>query len=223
MLAYHLRLRSRPCYDAEKRCPGTSCSSNPETAAAGEMDHLIGQQFVTYPSCLHFSGSSREHSWLRNKKEIMAIQSQRPSSRPGAILSLLGGILVIYGVFFLPMVIGNGGGSATLHSEWDAATNGTAVALVLLADLLLGVLLVLGTSAASFFRALSPRMVIWRRIIALAGLIIQGPVGLVGAVLYTFSIPPQLGAGYWLVLIGFIVMSVGTFRDRPLQRDVERR
>ena len=39
----------------------------------------------------------------------------------------------------------------------------------------------------------------------------QGPVGYVGAVLLTFSIPPQVGAGYWLVLLGFMVMTVGTF------------
>jgi hypothetical protein len=139
------------------------------------------------------------------------MQSQRSSSRIGAILSLLGGALVLYGVFFLPMVFGNGGGSATPTSEWDVATNGSSVALVLLAVLLLGVLFVLGTSAASFFRSLSPGMVTWRRIIAIAGLIIQGLVGFVGAVFYTFSFPPQLGAGYWLVLLGFMVMTVGTF------------
>ena len=139
------------------------------------------------------------------------MQSQRLSARIGAILSLLGGALVLYGVFFLPMVFGNGGGSATPTSEWDVATNSSSVTLVLLAALLLGVLLVLGTSAASFFRRLSPGMVTCRRVIAIAALIIQGPVGFVGAVFYTFSFPPQFGAGYWLVLLGFIVMSVGIF------------
>jgi hypothetical protein len=132
------------------------------------------------------------------------MQSQRLSSRIGAILSLLGGALVIYGVFFLPMVFGYGGGSATPHSEWDAAN-------IFLLPLLFVVLFVLGTSAASFSRELSPGMVTWRRIIALAGLIIQGPVGFVGAVYLTFSIPPQVGEGYWLALLGCIVMSVGTF------------
>jgi hypothetical protein len=54
----------------------------------------------------------------------LIIQSQRSSSRIGAILSLLGGALVIYGVFFLPMVFGNGGGSFTPTSEWEVANNG---------------------------------------------------------------------------------------------------
>ena len=162
-------------------------------------------------------GSSRENACLRDKKESFFMQLQRTSSRIGAILSLLGGALVIYGVFFLPMVFGNGGGSATPTSEWDVATNGSSVALVLLANLLLGVLFVLGTSVASFFRRLSPGMVTWRRIIALVGLIIQGPVGFVGAIFYEFNFSPQLGAGYWLVLLGFIVMTVGTFLNRSLQ------
>ena len=140
------------------------------------------------------------------------MQSQRSSSRIGAILSLLGGVLVIYGVFFLPMVFGYGGGSNTPHSEWEAgAYDSSLVGVVLLALLLLCVLFVLGTSAASFFRELSPGMVTWRRIAAIAGLIIQGPVGFVGAVFLTFSLPPQVGAGYWLALTGSIVMLVGAF------------
>jgi hypothetical protein len=156
-------------------------------------------------------GSPGAHSCLRNKKESCSMPSQPLSSRFGAILSLLGGALVIYGVFFLPMVFGYGGGSFTPHSEWDVRNDSSLVGVVLLALLLLAVLFVLGTSAASFFRKLSPGMVTWRRIAALGGLIIQGPVGYVGAVLLTFSSPPQVGAGYWLVLLGFIVMTVGTF------------
>ncbi len=138
--------------------------------------------------------------------------SQRSSYRFGSILSLLGGALVIYSVFFLPMVFGYGGGSFTPHSEWDVGWNDSSlVGVVLVALLLLSVLFVLGTSAASFFRELSPAMVTWRRIAALGGLIIQGPLGYIGAVFLTFRIPPQVGAGYWLVLLGFIVMTVGTF------------
>ena len=137
------------------------------------------------------------------------MQSLRESSRIGAILSLLGGALVIYGVFFLPMVFGNGGGSFTPTSEWEVANNGSPVALLLLALLLLSVLLVSVTSAASFFRDLSTGMITWRRIAAIAGLLIQGPVGFVGGFLYAFGF--AFGAGYWLALLGCIVMSVGTF------------
>ncbi len=147
------------------------------------------------------------------------MKSQRTSPRLGAILSLLGGALVIYGVFFLPMVFGHGGGEFTPTSEWTVVKVYflyflyVPVVAVLLALPLLSLLLVLGTSAASLFRELSPRMVTWRRIAAIAGLIIQGTGGFVGAVLYSFSF--NLGAGFWLVLLGFLVMIVGTFLNAP--------
>ena len=139
------------------------------------------------------------------------MQSQQLSARIGAILSLLGGALVIYGMFFLPMVFGYGGGNATPHSEWEVAHDSSLVGAVLVALCLLSVLFVVGTSVASFFRTLSPAMSTWRRIAALGGLIIQGPVAFAGAVYLTFSIPPQVGSGYWLVLLGFMLMTVGTF------------
>ena len=146
------------------------------------------------------------------------MQSQRSSSLLGAILSLLGGALVIYGVFFLPMVYE--------VSEWlvvdrffhaDGLVSAWQVAAVLLALPLLAVLVlfVLVTSAVSFFRELSPKIVTWRRRAAIAALAIQGVLGFFMAVLYTFYFTPeffpQFGAGFGLVLLGFIVMSVGTF------------
>ncbi len=140
------------------------------------------------------------------------MQSQRSFSRIGPILSLLGSVLVIYGVFFLPMVFGNGGGSFTPTSEWTVANTGAPavpVGLVLLVLLLLSVLFVLVTSVASFFRRLTPKIVTWRRIAAITGLIIQGPVAFVGGFLYAFGL--QFGAGYWLALLGYMVMCVSTF------------
>ena len=132
-----------------------------------------------------------------------------------AILSLLGGALVIYGMVFLPMFFGNGVSSADVPNfELNYNSSWLPFAVVLTLPLL-SVLFVLGTSAASFFRELSPRMVTWRRIAALAGLSIQGLVGFVGAVLGSFSIPPHFGAGFWLVLLGFVVMIVGTFLNSP--------
>ncbi len=74
------------------------------------------------------------------------MQSPRSSARLGTILSLLGGALVIYEVFFLPIVFGSGGGSFTPTSEWTVANFGAPtvpVGLVLLALLLLSVLFVL--------------------------------------------------------------------------------
>ena len=139
------------------------------------------------------------------------MQSPRSSSLISAILSLLGGAVVIYGVFFLPMFFGNGGCCANVPNfelNYDSFWMPFAVLLTLP---WLSALFVLGTSAASFFRELSPRMVTWRRLAALAGLVIQGLVGFVGATFYSFSLPPHFGAGFWLVLLGFVVMMVGTF------------
>ena len=144
------------------------------------------------------------------------MQSQRSSSRLGAILSLLGGALVIFGVVFLPIVYGNGGGNGSIPvSEWTVAGFLGLAGMVLLALPLLSVLFVFGTSVASLFGELSPRMVTRRRIAALAGLIIQGPVGFGGAVFYSFSF--NIGPGFWLVLLGFVVMTAGTFLNRSLQ------
>ena len=140
------------------------------------------------------------------------MQSQRSSSRIGTILSLLGSVLVIYSVFFLPMVFGNGGGSFTPTSEWTVANTGAPavpIGLVFLVLLLLSVLFVLVTSVASFFQRLSPRIVAWRHIAAIIGLIIQGPLAFAGGFLYAFGL--EFGAGYWLALLGCIVMCVGTF------------
>ena len=138
--------------------------------------------------------------------------SQRLSARFGAILSLLGGVLVIYGVFFLPMVFGNGGGSSTPHSEWDVGWNDSSlVGVMLVALLLLSVLFVLATSVARFFQELSPGIVIWRRIAAIAGLIIQSLLGVFILVIYSISLHVDFGTGFGLVLIGFMVMIVGTF------------
>jgi hypothetical protein len=140
------------------------------------------------------------------------MQLQRSSTRIGTILSLLGSVLVIYAIFFLPMVFGNGGGSFTPTSEWTVANTGAPavpIGLVFLALLLLSVLFISATSVAGFFRKLTPGIVTWRRIAAITGLIIQGPVAFAGGFLYAFGL--QFGAGYWLALLGCVVMCVGTF------------
>jgi len=143
------------------------------------------------------------------------MQSQRSSSLMSAILCLLGGALVIYGMVFLPMFFGNGVSSADVPNFELSYTSPWLPFAVVLTLPLLSALFVVGTSAASFFRELSPRTVTWRRRAALAGLIIQGLVGYVGAVLGSFSSPPHFGAGFWLVLLGFILMIVGTFLNAP--------
>ena len=143
-----------------------------------------------------------------------------------AILSLLGGALVIYGVFFLPMFIVSGGSgnvnnTSTPWYEWSVVMNAlfheSLVALrvgaVLFALPLLSVLFVLATSVARFFQELSPGLVIWRRIAAIAGLIIQSLLGVFALVIYSISLHVDFSTGFGLVLVGFMVMIVGTFRS----------
>ncbi len=143
------------------------------------------------------------------------MQGLRSSSLLSAILCLLGGALIIYGMVFLPMFFGNGVSSNDVPNFELNYTSFWLPFAVVLTLPLLSVLFVVGTSAASFVRDLSPRMVTWRRIAALVGLAIQFLVGYVGAVLASFSIPPHLGVGFWLVLLGFLLMIVGTFLNAP--------
>jgi hypothetical protein len=150
-----------------------------------------------------------------------------PPSQPpriGAILSLLGSAVVICGVFFFPMFIVSGGSGNVNNTsspwyEWSlvvkALFHESLVALrlgaVLFALPLLSVLFVLATSVAKFFQELSPGTVIWRRIAAIAGLVIQSLLGVFTLVIYSISLVVDFSTGFGLVLIGFIVMIVGTF------------
>lgn len=145
-------------------------------------------------------------------------------SRIGAVLGILGGALVIFGVFFLPMFIVSGGSgnvnnTSTPWYEWSVVVGAlfheSLVALqvgaVLFALPLLSVLFVLATSVARFFQELSPGIVIWRRIAAIAGLVIQSLLGIFALVIYSISLHVDFGTGFGLVLVGFAVMIVGTF------------
>jgi len=133
------------------------------------------------------------------------------------LLSLIGGALVIAGTLFLPIVYGNGGGDGGIPvSEWEVvvflfrylwAPIGVLYALPLLCALY-GVV----TGFAGIGRAPSPRLILWRRGVALAGLLIQAPLGAFGAVVYSFSF--NLGGGFFLVLLGFMVMIAGAFLKR---------
>jgi len=144
-------------------------------------------------------------------------------SRIGAALSLLGGALVIFGVFFLPMFIVSGGSgnvnnTSTPWYEWSVVVGAlfheSLVALqvgaVLFALPLLSVLFVLATSVARFFRELSPGIIIWRRIAAIAGLVIQSLLAVFALVIYSISLHVDFSTGFLLVLVGFAVMIVGT-------------
>jgi len=135
----------------------------------------------------------------------------------GMLLSLGGAAMVIVGVLFLPIVHGNGGGDGAIPvSEWEVVVflfrYLWAPIGVLFVLPLLSVLFIVATSLVGIGCPPVPRLIPWRRYVACAGLLLQAPLGLFGALIYSFSF--NLGAGFLLVLLGFIVMTVGTFRTR---------
>jgi hypothetical protein len=169
-------------------------------------------------------GAWRSHIPRPTLQRELVSPSLRPS-RMGAILSLLGGALVIVGVFFFPMLSSSAGDLSA--SEWSEVTiqyahaprspldQADAVVVVLP---LLSVLFVLATSTASLFRERSPAMVTCRRVAALEGLISQCLLGLDVYFIYSFGLLYSgsgaklgFGGGFGLVLLGFIIMSGGTF------------
>jgi|ERR1051326_1918939 hypothetical protein len=136
------------------------------------------------------------------------MQSSRQPARVDIALSLLGSVLVIYGLFFLPMALGNGGGSFTPTSEWTVANFFfyyyiPPIALLLALPPLL-MLFVLLTSVVNLFHELSPGMVKWRRRAAITGLVVQSILGFYSVFIYTFGF--DFGVGFWVVLLGMVVM-----------------
>jgi hypothetical protein len=155
------------------------------------------------------------------------MHGSRFSARLGVILSLLGSALVIYGLFFLPMLFGVRACNSYVMdlplSQWQVMnaffrTCGLLVAgqvaAVLLALPLLSLLFILGTSLASLFWDLSPAMVAWRRKAAWGALLSQCLLSLFLSEIYTFYLTPDffphLGVGFWLVLLGFLGILIGT-------------
>lgn len=139
------------------------------------------------------------------------MQSSSQPARVGAAFSLLGSALVIYGLFFLPMALGNGGGSFTPTSEWTVANFFFYYYIppiaVLLAFPLLLMLFVLAMNVVNLFYELSPGIVKWRRRTAITGLVMQSILGFYSVFIYTFGF--DFGAGFWVVLLGMVVMVVG--------------
>lgn len=100
----------------------------------------------------------------------LCVRVQRSASLLSAILCLLGGALVIYGMVFLPMFFCNRVNSDDVTNFALNYTSSWQPFAVVLTFPILSVLFVVGTSAASFVRELSPKMVTDRRIAALEGL-----------------------------------------------------
>lgn len=153
------------------------------------------------------------------------MKSSVSSPRFGALLSLLGVVLIILG-FFLPMFYeSNPQVPGSIHPvyEWQAINIFLIPTFILLFALLaalpfVGMLIVLVVNSAELFRVPLSRSVLLKRVGAGFGLLLQL---LFDALLFTLS-----GIGYarvdiaWglvVVLVGFILMCVDAFFVETLQ------
>jgi hypothetical protein len=151
----------------------------------------------------------------------------------GTFLHLLGGTLVILGVFFFPMILQGYSDSPIggppyivyiAYSEWFVVHNRLNEPLLsLLLDAvfvalpLLSMFFVLGISTARLLREVSSRIVMWRRraarIAAIVGFIMHFLLGALAVTFGSLNARIELGVGFGLVLLGFSVMIVSTFLD----------
>jgi hypothetical protein len=146
------------------------------------------------------------------------MQYQPP--RTGAIISLVGSVLVLIGVFFFPLIILSGGiGNVNnahypktelmiVHNLLPSIVGWVGLLFVLP---VLAVLFVLGTSIAALFQELSPGIIIARRVIAIAGFIIQILLSLAIYIIYSISLHVDFAIGFVIILVGFVIAIVGTF------------
>ncbi len=114
-------------------------------------------------------------------------------------------------------------GSSHPVYEWQTVTvidsfPGFGALLRVLAVLpLLGMLTVLATSVAALFRGLSPGLVLLKRVAAGWGLAIQFFFDILVAQIFAIGYArTDLGGGFVCVLIGFLVILVGTLRPQTI-------
>src|SRR5436305_344858 len=177
---------------------------------------------------------------LRHTKRRFSMQSPKPSSPTGAIISLVGAACALLG-FFLPLLAGPA--SEAGYSEWQllierwqlfllSANRGIFTALVfgLLALLLtlplLSALVVLGTSASAWFKSNSLGFLTLWRLAAITGLFIQSVTAII--VLGNTQVGETIGLGLVLLLLGFLLTVVGAFPSKaplptPEQKPVNRK
>jgi hypothetical protein len=123
--------------------------------------------------------------------------------RIGTFFRLLGSALVILGVFFFPMLFL--GGYPAFY--WPLLVNDWLLALPLLS-----LFFVLGTSIVGLFQiTVSSRIVIWTRIAAIVGLLTHCLLEFWAYAIFSISLVVHIGPGFGLILLGFMVMIVGTF------------
>lgn len=152
-----------------------------------------------------------------------------PWRRRGTILSLLGALFVIIGVFFWPMFIITGGMGGYRHDEWSEWTmlnvfiqmaqadqlDTTQMGMVfpLFALPMLTVVLILVTSITLLFRELPVWLMYFRSVAAIFGLIFQVMLVALVYVAIALSDATEFGVGAALTFIGLLVMIVGTFLE----------
>ena len=138
--------------------------------------------------------------------------SASSSSRPGAIINLVGAAIIVIG-FFLPMFMqSNPQLPGSIHPiyEWQAVQISTNTIVTVLFGLgaalpLLAMLIILGTSVAALFRTQiqPPGLILLKRIAAIVGLVLQLSFE---TIIYLLS---QIGYARTDISWGFIVMPIG--------------
>lgn len=160
-----------------------------------------------------WGGEQKKDGLTGPEGECCAMQVSQVSVRTGAILSMLGGALIIYGLGVLPMAIGAGGGSMTPHAAWEVLAFFMGylcgpISLLAVLPLLL-VFVVLGMNVFGMSGAFTPRLLRWRRRAALAALVLQVGVSFLMIFIYTFGF--DFGSGFWVTLLGFLVVAGSTW------------
>lgn len=147
------------------------------------------------------------------------MQSSSSSPRIGAMVSLAGVALILFG-FFLPMFTGSNPqvpGSAHPAYEWQFVPVSSGFPLFALFGVpvalpLLGMLIVLATSVAALFRVPLPRLVWLKRAAAAWGLAIQLLfevfVFLLAGIGYGRT---EIAWGFVVVPLGFLIAVIGAF------------
>lgn len=139
------------------------------------------------------------------------------SSRNGAIISLVGVALIVFGLFLPMFTESNPQVPGSIHPvyEWQTVAFGpgqvTILFTIFAALPLLGMLIVLAISVATLFQVPLLRLVGLKRVAAAFGLAIQFFLEMIIFLISLIGYGRiDIAWGFVVILIGFIVMFVGT-------------
>ena len=151
------------------------------------------------------------------KRKKVPMKAQSKNDRVGAIVCLLGVVLVVVG-FLLPLYTEQDGSGATIRyvgSLWNSR-------LFALPSLFVLVVFVMSV-AALVFGVRWPGLIYQRRVAAIAGFIMQALVDVLALMGAAFCVGAgcaitQAGAGLYVASLGFVVMVAGAFIARERRR-----